>query len=67
MHIVQNVCGCIDQLMMGSDLADLIGSHWRSWQHHGSRETMGACDALIQDGIFSSLAIIPADRIQDVR
>ena len=46
------------------------GSHWlciwRSWQHHGSVETMGACDALIQDGIFSSLAIIPADRFQDV-
>ena len=46
------------------------GSHWlciwRSWQHHGSGETMGACDALIQDGIFSSLAIIPTDRFQDV-
>ena len=26
MHIVQNVCGCIGQLMMGSGLADLIGS-----------------------------------------
>ena len=27
---------------------------------------MGACDVLTQDGIFSSLAIIPADRFQDV-
>ena len=26
MHIVPNVCGCIGQLMMGSVLADLIGS-----------------------------------------
>ena len=26
MHIVQNVCGCIGQLMMGSGLADLIGA-----------------------------------------
>ena len=26
MHTVQNVCGCIGQLMMGSGLADLIGS-----------------------------------------
>ena len=26
MHIVQNVCGCIGQLMMGSGLANLIGS-----------------------------------------
>ena len=26
MHIVQNVCGCIGQLMMCSGLADLIGS-----------------------------------------
>ena len=26
MHIVQNVCGCIGQLMMGSGLAHLIGS-----------------------------------------
>ena len=26
MHIVQNVCGCIGQLMMGSGLAPLIGS-----------------------------------------
>ena len=26
MHIVQNICGCIGQLMMGSGLADLIGS-----------------------------------------
>ena len=26
MHIVQNVCRCIGQLMMGSGLADLIGS-----------------------------------------
>ena len=26
MHIVQNVCGCIGQLMMGLGLADLIGS-----------------------------------------
>ena len=26
MHIEQNVCGCIGQLMMGSGLADLIGS-----------------------------------------
>ena len=25
-----------------------------------------ACDALIQDGIVSYLAIIPADRFQDV-
>ena len=28
MHIVQNVCGCIGQLMMGSGLADLIGSEF---------------------------------------
>ena len=29
MHIVQNVCGCIGQLVMGSGLADLIGSAFR--------------------------------------
>ena len=62
MHIVQNVCGCIGQLDWRISLA-LI---WRSWQHHGAGETMGACDALIQDGIFSSLAITPADRFQDM-
>ena len=37
-----------------------------SWQNHGAGETMGACDALIQDGIFSYLAITPADRFQDM-
>ena len=50
MHIVQNVVALHLEVLAASWL----------------RGTMGASDTLIQDGIFSSLAIIPADRFQDV-
>ena len=52
--------------MMGSCLADLIGSAFGGVAASWLRGTKGACDALIQDGILSYLAIIPADRFQDV-
>ena len=35
-HIVQNLCGCIGQLMQGSSLEILIGAAFGgSQQHHG--------------------------------
>ena len=45
MHNVQNVCGCIGNLMK-----TLIGAAFGAQQHHGARETMGPCNASIQDG-----------------
>ena len=50
MHIVEHVCGCIGQLMMGSGLADLIGSAFGGVAASWLRGTMDACDALILDG-----------------
>ena len=59
MYIVKNVGGCISNLMKGSGLETLIGPAFGgSQQHHGTRETMGPCNASIQDGILDSATIL---------
>ena len=50
MHNVQNVCGCIGHLMKESGIETVIGAAFGAQQHHGARETMGPCNASIQDG-----------------
>ena len=58
MHNVQNVCGCIGHLKKESGLETLIGAAFWAQQHHRARETMGPCNASIQDGILDSATIL---------
>ena len=57
MHNVQNVCGCIGHLMKESGLETLIGAAFGAQQHHGARETMGPCNASMQDGSNASILL----------
>ena len=58
MHNVPNVCGCIGHLKKESGLETLIGAAFGAQQHHGARETMGPCNASIQDGILDYATIL---------
>ena len=57
MHNVQNVCGCIGHLMKESGIETVIGAAFGAQQHHGARETMGPCNASIQDGSNASIPL----------